>query len=369
MTDRVCRWGILGAAFIAHKNWKAIRNADGCELGAVASRDLSRAQQFVDECQAETPFAQPPRALGSYEELLADQTIDAVYLPLPTGARTAWVIKAAEAGKHILCEKPVGKDAAEVQEILDACRQHNVQFMDGVMFMHSQRLDAIRQVLDDGQSVGRIKRITSQFSFGGSDEFLQENIRMHSGLEPLGCLGDLGWYNLRFTLWIMREQLPKAVCGRLLAQQAGQGSPEPIPTEFSAELLYPDGVSASFYCSFLTEHQQWANISGTRGYLHVRDFVLPFFAPELRFEVSNSVFNIQCCDFNMEDHTRQVAVPEYGNANSNAQETRMFETFARLVLAGQIDPTWGQISLTTQRVLDACLRSARAGGVQVELEA
>ena len=369
MTDRVCRWGILGAAAIARKNWKAIRNAPHCDLVAVASRDQQRTRQFIAECQADAPFAQTPRAIDSYEQLLADPTIDAVYLPLPTVARKPWVIRAVESGKHVLCEKPVGRDASDVQQILDACRRHRVQFMDGVMFMHSQRLDAIRQVLDDGQSVGRIKRITSQFSFGGSDDFLRENIRMNSSLEPSGCLGDLGWYNLRFALWVMQERMPTSVCGRLLAEQAGRDSPEPIPTEFLGELFYPDGISAAFYCSFVTELQQWANVSGTRGYLHVRDFVLPFFGPELSFEVSNLVFNVRCCDFNMEDHTRRLAVAEYGNGNVNAQETRMFETFARLALSGQPDPTWGEISLKTQRVLDACLRSARCGGVQVELDA
>jgi predicted dehydrogenase len=207
MTDRVCRGGILGAAQVAHKNWKAIRNAGNCELVAVASRDLPRARQFVAECQADAPLARAPRAVGSYEELLADPSIDAVYLPLPTLARKPWAIRAAEAGKHVLCEKPVGRDASDVQEIVDACRKNRVQFMDGVMFMHSRRLDAMRQVLDDGQSVGRIKRIMSQFSFGGSDEFLRENIRMNSRLEPLGCLalsgqpdpvwGQLSWKTQR----------------------------------------------------------------------------------------------------------------------------------------------------------------------------
>jgi len=368
MSERVCRWGILGAALIAHKNWKAMRNASNCQLVAVASRSLDRARQFIAECQADAPFVQPPQAVGSYEQLLASDQVDAVYVPLPTAARKPWVIRAAEAGKHVLCEKPIGRDASEAEEILAACRQNNVQFMDGVMFMHSRRLGAIRQVLDDGESIGRIKRVTSQFTFGAPDEFLRDNIRVNSDLEPLGCLGDLGWYNLRFALWVMNEQLPTAVSGRMLAEYAGPGSPEPVPTEFSGELFYPDGVSAGFYCSFLTEHQQWANVSGTKGYLHVRDFVLPYFGPELSFEVSNAVFNVQCCDFNMEDHTRRVAVAEYSNSAAGSQETNLFRNFSELVLSGRLDPTWGEISLKTQQVLDACLRSARDGGRIVELD-
>ncbi len=367
MSERVCRWGILGTAFIAHKNWKAIRNADNCRLTAVASRDLARAEQFVAECQADAPHDQPPRALGSYEELLADDQIDAVYVPLPTGPRKAWALRVAEAGKHLLSEKPVGATADDAREILAACRQHGVQFMDGVMFMHSRRLGQIRAVLDDGESIGQLKRITSQFSFRAPDDFLRDNIRVHSDLEPLGCLGDLGWYNLRFALWVMREQLPQAVTGRLLAEHAGPGSPAGVPTDFSGELFFPGDVSAGFYCSFLTEHQQWANVSGTRGYLQVDDFVLPYFGAEVGFEVSNAVFNLQCCDFNMEEHTRRLAVPEYGNSAANSQETNMFRDFADLALSGQPDPAWGEMALNTQRVLEACLQSARAGGRTIEL--
>jgi predicted dehydrogenase len=254
-----------------------------------------------------------------------------------------------------------------VEEILAACRKNNVQFMDGVMFMHSHRLDAIRHVLDDGESVGEIKRITSQFSFRAPEDFLKDNIRMHSDLEPLGCLGDLGWYNLRFSLWVMNEQLPKAVCGRMLSEHAAPGSPESVPTEFSGELIYPDGVSVGLYCSFLTEHQQWANVSGTKGYLQVNDFVLPYFGPEVSFDVSNAVFDLQCCDFNMEEHTRRVSVREYSNSAANCQETNLFRNFAALALAGQPDPKWGDITMKTQKVLDACLRSAREGGRIIEL--
>jgi predicted dehydrogenase len=369
MSERVCRWGILGAAFIAHKNWKAIRDAANCDLAAVASRNLARAEQFVSECQADAPFGQPPQAVSSYEQLLARDDIDAVYVPLPTGPRKQWVMRAAEAGKHVMCEKPVGKDADDVQEILDACHRNNVQFMDGVMFMHSRRLDQIRAVLNDGDSIGHIKRITSQFSFRAPDEFLQDNIRVHSDLEPLGCLGDLGWYNLRFALWVMEEQLPQAVSGRILSEHAGPGSPAAVPTDFSGELSYGDGVSAGFFCSFLTENQQWANVSGTKGYLHVDDFVLPWFGSEVSFQVNNAVFNIRGCDFNMEEHTRRMAVAEYSNSAENSQETNLFRNFADLVLAGQPDPRWGEISLKTQKVLDACLRSARDGGRTIELKA
>src|SRR5947209_4025393 len=148
MTQELCRWGILGTANIARKNWLAIRNAGNSTLVALASRDRDRAAGFIAECQAAVAHSPAPAACGSYDELLARKDVDAVYVPLPTGIRTQWVVDAANAGKHVLCEKPCGVTSADVRTMLDACRAGRVQFMDGVMFMHSRRLGLMRQVLD-----------------------------------------------------------------------------------------------------------------------------------------------------------------------------------------------------------------------------
>ena len=367
MPNKVCRWGILGAAQIARKNWQAIRHASNCVLTTVASRDLARCKQFVDECQRSAPFNEVPRACGSYEELLASAEVDAVYLPLPTALRTHWAVAAANAGKHVLVEKPVGATTEDVERILTACRDNNVQFMDGVMFMHSHRLDQLRAILQDNDTVGPIKRIDSTFTFGAPAEFFASNIRAQSDLEPLGCLGDLGWYNIRFTLWVMNWQLPAKVRGQQLAGHRHPASPATVPTDFSAELYFPQGVSAGFYCSFLTEIQQWAHVGGTKGSVYLSDFVLPWYGSELTFEVSKPVFQISGCDFHMERHVHRFAVREYSNSNAIAQESRMFHTFAELALSGKPDPFWGEIALKTQQVSDACLQSARADGTPVEL--
>jgi len=357
-TDKTCRWGIIGTATIARKNWKAIWNSGNSRLVAVASRSAGRAHQFIDDCQALAPFDPAPRACGSYAELLQRDDVDAVYIPLPTRIRKEWVIRAAHSGKHVLCEKPCGVNADDVREMLDACRRNHVQFMDGVMFMHSARLARVRDVLDDGASIGQLKRIATQFTFRGGEEFFQQNIRASSQLEPLGCLGDLGWYNLRFALWVMNYQLPERVSGHLLAQHGRPDSGLPVPIDFSGELFFPGGVSASFYCSFISEIQQWANVSGTKGYLHVPDFVLPWFGSELGFDVSTPVFDLRGCDFNMQSRTRRVAVAEYSNSFAPSQEVNMIRNFADLVLSGQVDDGWGEIALKTQQVLDACLASA-----------
>ncbi len=361
MDTRSCRWGILGTAHIARKNWQAIARAGNASLVAVASRSLERSRRFVADCQASCPQPVVPLALGSYDELLARGDVDAVYVPLPTGVRKEWVLKAAAAGKHVLVEKPVGVSADDVAEMLAACARRGLQLMDGVMYLHSRRLQALRQTLDDGESVGEVRRIAAQFSFAGDDAFFRGDIRTHSALEPHGCLGDLGWYTLGFALWVMNHQLPTRVSGRLLAEAGRPDSPGKVPTEMSAELLFAGGASASLYCSFRAENQQWANVSGTLGFVHVPDFVLPFFGEETGFLVTNSVFETHGCDFDMRRRTRQVRVAEYANSHPSAQEAALFRDFSALVLAGRCDPRWGEVALKTQRVLDAVRRSASEG--------
>lgn len=360
MAKGLCRWGILGTAGIARKNWQAIALSGNATVAAVASRRLDRSRRFVAECQAARPLPAAPAALGSYEELLARPDVDAVYVPLPTGVRKEWVLRAAEAGKHVLVEKPVGVTAADVRDMIAACERRRVQLMDGVMFMHSRRLEALRRTLDDGESVGRLRRIAAQFSFHAPEGFVEENIRGDSRLEPHGCVGDLGWYPIRLALWVMKHELPTGVTARLLAE-AGRPGCDKVPFELSAELLFPDGVSASLYCSFRTENEQWAVLSGTRGLVRLDDFVLPFFGDELRFVVTNSVFEKSGCDFDMRRRTRTVVVPEYSNSHPTAQETNLFRTFSALVSSGRVDPQWGEVALRTQLVMDACLRSARSG--------
>jgi predicted dehydrogenase len=361
------RWGILGAANIAQKNWKAIWNSKlGC-VTAVASRDLERALRFIHDCQAQAPFSSTPRAYGSYEELLTSPEVDAVYLPLPTGIRGHCVKRAAETGKHVVCEKPCATSVAELMEILEACQRNQVQFMDGVMFMHSRRLERIREVLDDGQTIGAVRRITSAFTFQASAEFFASNIRALSDLEPDGCLGDLGWYCIRFTLWIMNWRLPERVTGRILSQFKHPNSKLPVPTEFSGELFYPDSTTSSFYCSFVTGDEQWVNLSGTHGNLKVSDFVLPFAGNQLAFQTSNPIFAARGCDFEMQPHCRRWVVRERSHGHPTSQESRLFRHFAEQVRSGALNPLWPEMALKTQQVMQACRESSHRQGAPVDV--
>ena len=352
------RFGFLSTAQIAQKNWKAIYHSGNATVAAVASRDVERSRQFIVECQQQQAlFEAPPRALGSYEELIAAGDIDALYIPLPTALRKEWVIRAAEAGKHVVCEKPCAVSAADLQEMIAACREHRVQFMDGVMFMHHPRLEHIRRVIEDGKSIGRIKRIMSLFAFRGDDHFLRTNIRTRGDLEPAGCLGDLGWYCIRFILWAQHRHLPREVIGRILSASEARGGSAAVPMDFSAELIFDHGASAGFYSSFLTQFQQWADISGTKGYLRVSDFVHPANDLESTFEVNGKLVHVKT---DLDGQEKPDAV---------AQQTKLFREFSRRVVSGKVDESWPEMALKTQQVMDACLESARGGGRAVALSA
>ncbi len=116
MNQPMFRWGILGAAQIAKKNWQAIRNTNNGVVAAVASRDLQRSRRFIGECQAEAGFETAPRAVAGYEELITARDVDGLYIPLPTGIRKEWVLRAAAAGKHVVCEKPCASSVADLTE-------------------------------------------------------------------------------------------------------------------------------------------------------------------------------------------------------------------------------------------------------------
>lgn len=362
MSTRTLRWGILGTANIARKNWRALRLAGNATLTAVASRVPGQARRFIRECQAEVPFPSEPVAFDDYAALLASPEVDAVYVPLPTGQRQEWLRRAAAAGKHIVGEKPCATSAAELAEILHACRSRGLQFMDGVMFHHSARTARMLEVLRDGTTVGTLRRIATQFSFLAPPDFAETNIRAHSGLEPQGCVGDLGWYCLRLILLALDGRVPDRVVARQFASMRAPGARASVPAEVAGDLLYPDGVSASFYCSFRTLNQQWAHLSGTAGQIFIPDFVLPFASDTLAFDVLQPEFTVAGCESRMEPRARRIVVAEHSHGAAESPEANLFRHFSDRVLGGQLEPAWPDIALRNQQVLDAVMQSLAAGG-------
>ncbi|GAA5506737.1 Gfo/Idh/MocA family oxidoreductase [Novipirellula caenicola] len=369
MTDSICRWGFLGAAGIARKNWKAIRLSGNGRVAAVASRSLERAQTFIDECSAETPQIEAVTAMGSYDELIQSDQIDAVYIPLPTGIRKDWVVAAAEAGKHVLCEKPVGVNTQQVRQMIDACRASGVQFMDGVMFDHSRRIEDVAATLHDEKLLGKLRRINTHFSFCSDESFEASNIRANYELEPHGCLGDLGWYCIRFILWASKLQMPTRLSARTITSIGNAQGEHQVPGEFSAELEFPEGLSAAFYCSFLTSNQQTAIVSGEKGHLTIDDFVLPFYDSRTHWATHDHQLEIDNCRWNFKRRTSPRSNDEYASGEPVAPEVEMVRRFASYVNENSIQSHYPELTLKTQLILDACRRSAVAGGDWVDVEA
>ena len=346
------RIGVLGAAGILRKkNWQAIQCSGNAVVAAVATRDPARTREVIAERQAAVPFPETPKVHASYEALLADPAIEAVYVPLPTAVRKEWIIRAANAGKHIISEKPGAVNAASLHDIFAACRANKVQFMDGVMFDHNPRLKRVLELLDDPVRIGPVRRITSVFSFLGTGDFQEQNIRVNGSLEPTGCLGDLGWYCLRISLWAMRWQRPVSATGRVLA-----AAPDGTPTDFSGELRFADGASAGFHCSFVAYSQQWANISGMNGAVRVPDFVNTSSDSPVAWEVNFQPVYKRDLDIHLGSAT-----------TSDSQESLMFRDFARQVRSSTLNEDWFKVVWENQLAMDACLASARADGRPVTL--
>jgi len=336
--DRVIRWGILGTARIAIKVARAIWNSTGAELTAVASRDYARAAGWLAEHEFDV-LDPAPLAYGSYEKLLADPNIHAVYIPLPPSLHAEWTIKAAERGKHVLCEKPLATSALEAREMAAACKANGVQLMDGVMWMHHERTAAMKRLLQEG-TLGPLRRVTSAFSFNATD-FAADNIRFQRELGG-GVLGDLGWYCVGATLWAF-ESPPTRVF-------ATASFRDDVEISLSAILWFSEDRVASFDCAFDTTTRKWVEIAGTEASIVCDDFVNPWEVSKARFWVHNR-----------QGKASQETFP------GCVQEVRMIERFSDIVRTGRLEPDWVDKTINTQIVCSAIDRSAR-NGIAVEIE-
>lgn len=241
----------MGTATIADSVHQAMCDAPSAEPVGIASRTLEKARAWADERGI-------PKAFASYSELLEDDEIDAVYIPLPTTLHLEWVVKAAEAGKHVLVEKPVGVSEAEVATMTAACAKAGVHFMDNVMFMHNQRLAAIADALPQ---IGEVRRVTACAGFLAPEEFLEgdtRDIRTQASADPLGCLGDVGWYNIRTVMFAKNWSLPTYVTAHAL-----DVNEEGVVLTMAGILGYEDSI-ATFDIGFDAPRAQLAEIVGTK---------------------------------------------------------------------------------------------------------
>ena len=343
------QWGILGCAGIARKFCASVGRVENAVVAAVASRTAGKADDFIaDNCPGSKAYA-------SYDELLADPNIQAVYIPVPTGVRMELVVKAAAAKKHVLVEKPLAS-AAEAKMMIEACKNAGVQFMDNTMFLHNIRQSAVRNVLKDGDMFGDLRHVHSTFSIdcANDEAWASENIRMKKSLEPLGCLGDLGWYNVRLTLWAFEYVLPSSVSCTYV-----EHTEEMVPTHVVAQMRFGK-KTASFMCSFKAAFRNNAELVGQKAVISLEDFVVTGKLDAASYKVTQTTFGAK-------DETFPLVTLKEEELSTGVQHAKLVELFSDMVASGKLDESWPQQTYQTQLVLDAMVRSAEQEGAWISL--
>lgn len=251
------RWGILGAANIARKQViPAIQASSNGEVVAIASRDRARAEEAARA-------ANIPQALEDYEAVLRSDAVDAVYIPLPNSEHKRWTIAAAQAGKHILCEKPLALNAGEAEEMVAAAQAAGVVLAEAFMYRHHPIVGMIRDMLH-ANAIGELRMVRSTFTFNVSD---QGNIRLSKELGG-GALMDVGCYGVNLA------RLATGAEPINVAAVAEYG-PSGVDEAFSGVLRFPSGVLAQFDVSIKAAGGQSYELIGSNGKIVVRQGFRP----------------------------------------------------------------------------------------------
>lgn len=248
------RWGIMGCAQIATGSvMPAIMDSETGMITAVASRGLEKSSAVAEEFGID-------KAYGSYEELLADKDIDAVYIPLPNHLHREWVIRAAEAGKHILCEKPIALNSEEAAEMVKACNDAGVHLAEAYMYRHHPRIAELQEIISSGE-IGELRSIRGTFTYNDATD--TSNIRFKSAWGG-GSLYDIGCYPLSAARLLFGAE-PEAVTVQAMF------SPEHDNVDIMASGLveFPKGLSLIFDCGMWAYNRQLLEILGTDGMIEV----------------------------------------------------------------------------------------------------
>lgn len=245
-------WGVLGYARIAQTSViPAIARAANAKLLAVASREASKLTDAQEKTGCERTYA-------SYEALLEDKDIQAIYIPLPNSLHKEWAIKALQAGKHVLCEKPIALTAAEALEMNTVAKAQNRLLMEAFMYRYTDRTHKVREVIGSG-ALGEIRHINASFRF-----FLDRpnTIKVQPGLGG-GALYDVGCYPVNFLGMVTGRHPVRAHA----VAQMDQG----VDVNLSALLQYDDGLIANIHCGFNAFNKMGVEIIGTQGLLKIDD--------------------------------------------------------------------------------------------------
>lgn len=324
------RWGVLSTAAIGLNNViPGMQGAELCDVVAIASRDRAKAESVARRLGI-------ARAHGSYEELLADPGVDAVYNPLPNHLHAEWTLKAVDAGKHVLCEKPLATSAAEAQEMVDGSRRAGVKLMEGFMYRLHPQWARVREILASGR-LGEVWSVQSAFSYRNVDPADIRNIAEFGG----GGLLDIGCYTINASRMLLGGE-PTRVEGSIRRDPA-------FGTDVLASGLLEFGDrQATFTCSTQLESDQRVHVTGTEGRLLVE---IPFNIPPDR---PTRVLVTAGGDPPVAPDTEVIEIPpadQYGIQG---------DLFSRAVLDDTDVPTPPEDGVANLRVIEQVLASAEA---------
>jgi predicted dehydrogenase len=327
------RWGVLSTARIGiEKVIPAMQLGEYCTIKAIASRQLKKAQATARQLSIE-------KAYGSYEGLLADPDIDAVYIPLPNHLHVPWAIKALNAGKHVLCEKPIGLSVAEAQKLLGVARKFPwLKIMEAFMYRHHPQWQWAKQKVNQGK-IGKVLTIQSFFSYYNTDP---ENIRNKADTGG-GGLMDIGCYCISLSRFVFGAE-PWRVCGMM------EEDPNMKVDRLTSAILEFSGGNSTFTCATQLVPYQRVNIFGSKGRIEIE---IPFNAPSDRpckawYGDGNRIEEIvlKVCD----------------------QYTIQGDLFSRAVLEDSNTPVPLEDAVANMQVIEALICSAGSGS-WVNLEA
>lgn len=246
------RWGVLSTAGIAQKSLlPAFLRAENAQVTAIAtSSDLQKAERVAETFGIEKVYA-------SYEALLADEEIDAVYIPLPNHLHKQWVIQSAQAGKHVLCEKPIALTAEDVQEMEKVCQAHDVLLMEAFMYYFHPQHTRVRALLAEG-AIGEVTSMTASFSFYLDESRRASSIKMQKEMGG-GSIYDIGCYGIHAIRNVLQME-PETVQTHARVDEATG-----VDTDAVGYMTFANGVYAIFDCSFNTAMRHQYAIHGTEG--------------------------------------------------------------------------------------------------------
>ncbi len=323
---KIC-WGVISTALIGTaKVIPAMQAADYCDIRAIASRNLEKAESTAAELGI-------PTAYGSYEQLLADPEIEAIYNPLPNHLHVPVSIQAMEAGKHVLCEKPIGLSSAEGQQLVDAARAHpELKVMEAFMYRHHPQWQKARQLVNDG-AIGRLRTIQSFFSYHNVDA---DNIRNQADIGGGGMM-DIGCYPISLSRFIF-DQLPERAMAWV------ERDPDFQTDILSSVMLDFGSGTSTFTCSTQLAPYQRVHIVGDTGRIEIE---IPFNAPpdqpcRLWYQGENGEIEEMCFDI----------CDQYGIQG---------DLFSRAIIDDTPVPTPIEDAVENMRVIEAIFQSAQSG--------